>query len=413
MTTPGDPNEPREGQDPRQGGPSEGRPEGAPPPHEPEWWNEGTLPDDERPSEPPPHEHETPSDAPGQTPSGVPEERPHLTPADIPGERPDGTPHESPGVEEPIAPMPPVVPRPDVPPTHEPRPADEPAHPDLPTAPETPEPRGSDAEETQVYQIPGATPSYPGWGGTPEDEEGRQARQQPSRYEQGEQGEQGDQPYFAPPAETTPWQEGRPPQGAAAPYRNQPDTPPQGSAAPYPNEADTPPHGIPAPYPMGTPPQGGATPYQDRGQDATIPGTTPSSPYGGPPGYPPPPPPGAPYGHSAPPYGDYGQYQQSRPGSGLATASLVLGVASPFLVFVCFTGLITAVLSIVFGWVALVKRAGKGRAIAGIVISALSLVLFAIVAIWFWNVVQECAHLQGPLADRCFEQKFPWMSGTR
>ncbi|SPL93291.1 unnamed protein product [[Actinomadura] parvosata subsp. kistnae] len=182
-----------------------------------------------------------------------------------------------------------------------------------------------------------------------------------------------------------------------------------------------------------------------------MPGTTPSSPYGGPPGYPPPPPPGAPYG--APPgqygqlgqpgehggaygqpqyggqpggqyggeyggqsggqYGQYGQYEQAKPGSGLATASLVLGVASPFLVFVCFTGLITAILSIVFGWVALVKRAGKGRAIAGIVISVLSLILFAIVAIWFWNVVQECAHLPGQLADRCFESKFPWMSGTR
>ncbi|MFC7592281.1 DUF4190 domain-containing protein [Nonomuraea antimicrobica] len=88
-------------------------------------------------------------------------------------------------------------------------------------------------------------------------------------------------------------------------------------------------------------------------------------------------------------------------------------MASPFLVFVCFTGLITAILSIVFGWVALAKHAGKGRAIAGIVISVLSLILFAIVAIWFWNVVQECAHLPGQLADRCFEAKFPWMSGSR
>ncbi|TMR16163.1 DUF4190 domain-containing protein [Nonomuraea turkmeniaca] len=88
-------------------------------------------------------------------------------------------------------------------------------------------------------------------------------------------------------------------------------------------------------------------------------------------------------------------------------------MASPFLVFVCFTGLITAILSIVFGCVALAKHAGKGRAIAGIVISILSLILFAIVAIWFWNVVQECAHLPGQLADRCFEERFPWMSGSR
>jgi hypothetical protein len=98
------------------------------------------------------------------------------------------------------------------------------------------------------------------------------------------------------------------------------------------------------------------------------------------------------------------------PGSGLATASLVLGVASPFLVFVCFTGVLTAILSIVFGGVALAKRAGKGRAIAGIVISVLSLILFTIVAIWFWNVVKECGNLPGQLADQCFESKFPWMN---
>ncbi|MFI7468918.1 DUF4190 domain-containing protein [Nonomuraea sp. NPDC049646] len=139
-----------------------------------------------------------------------------------------------------------------------------------------------------------------------------------------------------------------------------------------------------------------------------MPGTTPSSPYGGPPGYGPPP--------GAPPYGQYGPYgaqPPAPPGSGLATASLVLGVASPFLVFVCFTGVLTAILSIVFGCVALAKRVGRGRAIAGIVISALSLVLFAIVAIWFWKVVQECGQLPGQLADQCFESKFPWMGKGR
>ncbi|SEH02748.1 hypothetical protein SAMN05444920_12984 [Nonomuraea solani] len=292
MTTPGDPNEPRPGQDPRE----DRSDEDAPPQHEPEWWSEGTVPRDERP--------------PG---GGSGEERP-----------PGGG-----SGEEPITPVPPVVPpvppRPDVPPAHEPRPAGEPGHPDLPTSPETPQPTGSDAERTQVYPVPGATPTYPGWSGTPPEEP--PGRPTPSRYDQG----------------------GRPNYG-----------------------------------------------------EPTVPGTSPSSPYGGPPGYPPPP---GPYGH---PY-----QQQSQPGSGLATASLVLGVASPFLVFVCFTGLITAILSIVFGCVALAKQAGRGRALAGIAISVLSLILFAIVAIWFWNVVQECAHLPGQLADRCFEDKFPWMNGSR
>lgn len=364
VTTPGDPNEPRTGQDPREGRPDEGEQPPAPPRHEPEWWNEGMLEDDQRPPEIRPYESgptggdETPEEwsaggLPGAGPTGgvAPEEQ---TPEP---ERPDES-------EEPIGPVPPVVPPPDVPPTHEPRPAGEPTHPDLPTSPETPAPTGADAEETQAYQIPGARPTYPGWGGAPQEGE-PPARPTPSRYEQ------GDQPYFSSPEGSAP--------------------PPGGQA--------------------GAPPQG-ATSY-GREQESNVPGTTPSSPYGGPPGYPPPPPPGAPYGQYGPQYGDYGQYQQLRPGSGLATASLVLGVASPFLVFVCFTGLITAILSIVFGCVALAKRAGKGRAIAGIVISALSLILFAIVAMWFWNVVQECAHLPGQLADRCFQDRFPWMNGAR
>ncbi|MEV6039068.1 DUF4190 domain-containing protein [Nonomuraea sp. NPDC052116] len=310
MTTPEDPNEPRPGQGPREGRPEEEEPGR----HAPEWWRDGE-PEEER-----------------------------REPAQ------EG--------EEPIAPVPPVVPPPDVPPTHEPRPGGEPTHPDLPTSPETPPPTGGDAEQTQVlpptegdaeatqaYQIPGATPTYPGWGvaqGEPP------ARPAPSRYEQDDQ-----RPYPPPPPDQGP------PAGGT----------PGGYAAPPP------------------------------GQEPTVPGTTPSSPYGGPPGYGP------------PPYGV--PYQQAQPGSGLATASLVLGVASPFLVFVCFTGLITAILSIVFGCVALAKRVGKGRAIAGIVISGLSLVLFAIVAIWFWHVVQECAHLPSPLVDKCVQDKFPWMSGTR
>ncbi|MFI7135007.1 hypothetical protein ACIBQ1_55740 [Nonomuraea sp. NPDC050153] len=331
MTTPGDPNEPRPGQDPSEGR----REEEEPGRHTPEWWRDGESEEERR--------------EPAQ----------------------EG--------EEPIAPAPPVVPRPDVPPTHEPRPGGEPTHPDLPTSPETPPPtegdagrpqappptggdaeetqvipptRGDtgetqvmppargDAEETQAYPIPGATPPYPGWGGAQGEPPARPA---PSRYEQGDR-----PPYLAP-------DEGAPDDGGT--YR-------------------------------GTSPQ-----------EPAVPGTTPSSPYGGPPGYGP------------PPYG--APYQRAQPGSGLATASLVLGVASPFLVFVCFTGLITAILSIVFGCVALAKRVGKGRAVAGIVISGLSLVLFAIVAIWFWRVVQECAPLPSPLADKCFQDKFPWMGGRR
>lgn len=263
----------------------------------------------------------------------APDPRDEHRPDDRPDDRPDpGGP--GPG-EEP--PEPPAEPRP-----VEPRPA-EPRHPDLPTAPETPPPAGGDEEATQVFQVPGGTPPYPGWENHPPEDEGP-VRQGPSRYEE------------------------------PGPEEGRGGVPPYGSAP--------------------------------RGEGPAVPGTTPSSPYGGAPGYPPPPPPGSPYGGSG------GGYGPPRQGSGLATASLVLGVASPFLVFVCFTGVITAILSIIFGCVALAKRVGRGRAIAGIVISALSLVLFAIVAIWFWNVVEACAHLPTPEADRCVQERLPWMQSS-
>ncbi|MGP3964432.1 hypothetical protein ACTWPT_51575 [Nonomuraea sp. 3N208] len=356
MTTSGDPNEPRQGKDPREDRTEEGE-------HEPRPYEPGPTGGDETPpgwsAGGPPGTGPTGGVVPEEEPSGTP--APGPTPPDVPEPEPEPPARED---EEPIAPAPPVVPQPDVPPTHEPRPAGEPRHPDLPTAPETPEPAGGDAETTPAYPIPGATPRYPGWEGAPPQEE--PGRPEPSRYEQG------------------------------APQEEPPSRP-----APSRYE-----HGAPSGGPPVTPYGQYAAGSQE--QPPSVPGTTPSSPYGGPPGYGPPPS-GAPYGAPGPPYQPG---QQDRTGQGLATAALVLGVASPFLVFVCFTGLITAILSIVFGCVALARRAGKGRAIAGIVISVLSLILFAIVALWFWNVVQQCAHLPSEQVDRCFEERFPWMSAS-
>jgi hypothetical protein len=315
-----------------------------------------------------------------------------------------------PGAEEPITPAPPVAPREEPPrPGGEPR---TPFHPDLPTSPETPGPAAAqegDAEQTQVFPMPGARPTYPGWerdGGEP----GAPGPTTPSRYEpattppeEPPPSSQEDRPSFAPPGAQPPPSEGtRPPsgEGAGPPYgetrppgspygEGRPPGPPYeggprgyGPSEPYGEQRDIPPRTEPIP---------------------AVPGTSPSSPYGGPPGGG-----GPPYG-PPPGYGPYQTGQPIKPGSGLATASLVLGVASPFLVFVCFTGLLTAILSIVFGSVALSRGVGKGRAITGIAISVVALIIFAIVAIWFWNVVQECGHLPGQLADKCFEDKFPWM----
>ncbi|MEU4224699.1 hypothetical protein AB0F17_10410 [Nonomuraea sp. NPDC026600] len=383
MTTPGDPNHPRP--------------------------NDGERPSRDEPGRPP-SEDEPTGRAPGDSGTGA---------------------NGEPGVEEPITPAPPVVP-----PEERPRPGGEPRtpfHPDLPTSPETPGPAADQeggAEETQVFPMPGARPAYPGWereGGEP----GAPRSTTPSRYEpattppeEPPPSAQDDRPSFAPPgAQPPPSEETRPltpsGEGAGPSYgeaRPQPSD--EGAEWPFEDARPQPPgEGVGPSYgearPPGSPYEGGPGGY---GPPPTyrdippktepipaVPGTSPSSPYGGPPGGG-----GPPYG-LPPGYGPYQTGQPVKPGNGLATASLVLGVASPFLVFVCFTGLLTAILSIVFGSVALSRGVGKGRAITGIAISVLALIIFAIVAIWFWNVVQECGHLPGQLADKCFEDKFPWM----
>ncbi|MEV6159625.1 DUF4190 domain-containing protein [Nonomuraea sp. NPDC052129] len=314
----------------------------------------------------------------------------------------------------------------DEPPEEQPRPRREPGkpfHPDLPTAPETPGPaegqEGEEAEETQVFPAPGARPPYPGWddeGAEPQN--GAPGPTPPSRYEP------PTSPEGEPPRHEPPTPPGVPPRHEPP---TAPPTTPQGGPPPSPQEER--PSFVPQPPSYGE--TGPQTPSYGEGQPPgppprtepipAVPGTSPSSPYGGPPGgggpgYGPPPggayPPGGSYQQGGP-YQPYQAGPPAPPGSGLATASLVLGVASPFLVFVCFTGLLTAILSIVFGCVALSKGVGKGRAIAGIAVSILALILFAVVAIWFWSVVQECGHLPGQLADQCFESKFPWMRRTR
>ncbi|MFG1690280.1 hypothetical protein ACGFNP_59740 [Nonomuraea sp. NPDC049269] len=369
----------------------------------------------------PNHPRPNDGDEPGRPPQeGEPTGR-------APGDSGTGANGEGGEPEEPITPAPPVVPR-----EEPPRPGGEPLrpfHPDLPTSPETPGPAAAqerDAEETQAFPMPGARPPYPGWerdGGEP----GEPRATTPSRYEpattppeEPPPSSQDERPSFAPPGAPPPSEGTRPPtppgEGAGPAYgEGRPQPSEEGPEWPF-EEARPRPSGEGAgplygeAPPPGSPYEGGPRAYGEQRDIPprtepipAVPGTSPSSPYGGPPGGG-----GPPYG-PPPGYGPYQTGQPIKPGSGLATASLVLGVASPFLVFVCFTGLLTAILSIVFGSVALSRGVGKGRAITGIAISVVALIIFAIVAIWFWNVVQECGHLPGQLADKCFEDKFPWM----
>ncbi|WP_431902869.1 hypothetical protein [Nonomuraea sp. bgisy101] len=154
----------------------------------------------------------------------------------------------------------------------------------------------------------------------------------------------------------------------------------------------------------------GSGPYGSGAQGTTPEGTAPGA-------FETPPPYAAPAGGAvyAPPPGGAAPYQgagwrPAKPGNGLATASLVLGIASLFLLLVCFTGVITALVGLVLGVIALSKGGSKGRAWVGIGLSVLTLVLAVGAAIWVSNYFAECSGLPQQLAEQCVESKIPWLN---
>lgn len=114
--------------------------------------------------------------------------------------------------------------------------------------------------------------------------------------------------------------------------------------------AETPPEG-PPPY-RPSPAQPG-TP----GQSAYQPTSYPQAPY---------------------PSAAYGERPPSK-GGGLGTAALVLGIVSIVLLLVCGLGLLVAVAGVIVGIIAIAKRSNKGRAVVGLILSILTLVIGAII----------------------------------
>ncbi|TQS18280.1 DUF4190 domain-containing protein [Microbispora hainanensis] len=150
----------------------------------------------------------------------------------------------------------------------------------------------------------------------------------------------------------------REPYGPGAPEEREPSAGvPEGPGGP---PYGGPPYGWP-PYegPYGQPPYG-QPPY---GQP----------PYGGP--LPPPPGPG---GRPGGPWGP-------QPGGGLGTAALVLGICSIVLLLVCGIGTLVAIAGLVIGIVAIAKNSNRGRAIGGVVLSTMTLLLALIMSVALYN----------------------------
>ena len=132
------------------------------------------------------------------------------------------------------------------------------------------------------------------------------------------------------------------------------------------------------------------------------PAADPSQPLQG--GTPYPAPPGTPAYPYATPYP--APEEGRRSGGGLGTATLVLGIVAILSLIICGLGVPVAIVGLIVGIIALVKKSRPGRAWVGIVLSLLTLVIAAVFLSWLYSKVGDCVNLPPELQRRCVEERF-------
>ncbi|TNY38210.1 DUF4190 domain-containing protein [Thermomonospora catenispora] len=98
--------------------------------------------------------------------------------------------------------------------------------------------------------------------------------------------------------------------------------------------------------------------------------------------------------------------------SGMATASLVLGLIGLPALLLCGLGMVLALVGLVLGFVAASRNAGRGTALAGIVSCLVTLAVGAAGVFWLLSQAAECADPERYPTDadrqRCVEREFPF-----
>ncbi|MEV5749943.1 DUF4190 domain-containing protein [Actinoallomurus sp. NPDC052308] len=101
---------------------------------------------------------------------------------------------------------------------------------------------------------------------------------------------------------------------------------------------------------------------------------------------------------------------------GLGIAALVLGIAGLLTLALCGVGVILALVGLLIGIVAVVRRNGRGMAVAGVVLSALTLLIAIGFAVWFYGRIEPCAdRTRYPTKadrDRCLQERVPFLKSS-
>jgi ABC-type nickel/cobalt efflux system permease component RcnA len=97
---------------------------------------------------------------------------------------------------------------------------------------------------------------------------------------------------------------------------------------------------------------------------------------------------------------------------GLAVAALVLGIVAILTLPLCGLGAIVGVAGIIVGIVAITRHTGRGMAVTGVVLSAISLIIAIGLAAWFFTRVAPCADkARYPTRvdrDHCLQRRVPF-----
>lgn len=100
------------------------------------------------------------------------------------------------------------------------------------------------------------------------------------------------------------------------------------------------------------------------------------------------------------------------PHSGMATASLALGLIGLPALLLCGLGMVLALVGLVLGVVAASRHTGRSMAVAGIVSCLVTLVVGAAGVFWLLSQAAECADPNRYPTDvdrqRCVEREFPF-----
>lgn len=104
------------------------------------------------------------------------------------------------------------------------------------------------------------------------------------------------------------------------------------------------------------------------------------------------------------------------PRRGLGIAALVLGIAGLLTLPFCGIGLLLAIAGLIVGIIAVVRRNGRGMAIAGLILSAVTLAVAIGLAVWFYGRISPCAdrtrYPTRQARDHCIQERIPFLKTT-